>query len=111
MVLIKGNHDILEEGIYQSTNLKICDELKEGPFHFTHESVDTELYNFSGHIHPGIRLKGKARQGATLPCFYFEENSALVPAFGDFTGVYKIKPAKGSKIFVIAEGVLFGINP
>ncbi|MEO9476084.1 MAG: ligase-associated DNA damage response endonuclease PdeM [Cyclobacteriaceae bacterium] len=106
MILVKGNHDVLDENLYASSDLKIVEELILPPFHFSHEKVDSKLYNISGHIHPTIRLRGAARQGITLPCFYFDAEDALMPAFGHFTGGYKIKPAKGSRIFGVAEGKL-----
>ena len=101
-ILVKGNHDILDERLYHSANLRVVDSLRSGPFYFSHEEEESDLYNLSGHIHPGVRIKTGARQGVTLSCFYFSSNSGLLPAFGQFTGNYKIKPKKGSSVFAIA---------
>lgn len=103
MILVKGNHDILSDNIYNQSNLIITDKLLENPFLFTHEKAETKYYNISGHIHPSIRLSGAARQTISLPCFYFAKESAVIPAFGNFTGYINIKPEKDSNVFAIAE--------
>lgn len=101
--LVKGNHDILYKTDYLQAGLELTSELVKGPFSFTHEKVKTELYNISGHIHPAVRLRGMARQGLNLPCFYFSKMHALMPAFGSFTGFVSLSPLKSDHIFVIAE--------
>ncbi|MFY0601225.1 MAG: ligase-associated DNA damage response endonuclease PdeM [Cyclobacteriaceae bacterium] len=103
IVLVRGNHDVLDDSLYQLPNFEVMESWNLSPFLFTHETVDSDEYNISGHVHPAIRLQGSARQGVTLPCFYFDERSALMPSFGNFTGGYKIKPAKSSRIFAVAE--------
>ncbi len=99
--LIEGNHDILDE--YPSA-LKVTPLLELPPFSFTHIKEKSEHYNLSGHLHPGISVRGKARQSITLPCFFFSKEHALLPAFGQFTGVKKIRPKKEDQVFGIAEG-------
>ena len=107
--LVKGNHDVMHESWYRLLNLIVHDDkLELGPFTFTHEPMDLEnipenTYNICGHIHPGVRLVGKARQSLTLPCFYFGEQQALMPAFGAFTGLHKVKPNKSDDVFAIAN--------
>lgn len=97
--LVEGNHDILSE---YPDSLEVVSELKLDPFSFTHIKQESELYNISGHIHPGIRIHGKARQGLTLPCFWFSAHFAIVPAYGQFTGIKRIKPVPGDKVYAIA---------
>ncbi|WP_258099009.1 ligase-associated DNA damage response endonuclease PdeM [Marinoscillum pacificum] len=108
-LLIEGNHDILDEGSYLQTRMKVVDEYQNGPFLLTHEEVKTDLYNISGHVHPCVRLHGIARQGARLPCFQFGKQKGLIPAFGEFTGSHPIRPLKTDRIFAIAEGQLIGL--
>jgi DNA ligase-associated metallophosphoesterase len=109
IILVKGNHDILNESIYDLSILQLKDELIVKPFHFTHEAVQSDYYNVSGHVHPSIRLLGSARQAMTLSCFYFSLTSAILPAFGNFTGNFKIKPEKNSKIFAVAEDEIIAL--
>lgn len=102
-VLVAGNHDVLDEKAYAGTPMEVFSELVVPPFHFTHEPLESELFNLAGHIHPGVRLSGNARQGASFPCFYFTKRSGLFPAFGSFTGTYKIRPKKGDVVFALTE--------
>lgn len=111
--LVIGNHDIMPTMAYQELNLKIYEEMVLGKLWLTHEPQDEikdGLYNLAGHIHPGIKLTGKARQTITLPCFYFGPNRGLLPAFGYFTGKSLIKIEKNSDTFAIAEDKIFYIN-
>ena len=99
-VLVQGNHDILDR---YPEKLQLIQKLDEEPFSFTHIREESDLYNISGHIHPGISIKGKARQGVTLPCYWFGKKHAVMPAFGHFTGIKKIRPSRGDQIFAIAD--------
>lgn len=99
-VLVQGNHDILMD---YPDQLTVVQKLEESPFLFTHIAEESNQYNISGHIHPGISIKGKARQGLTIPCFWFRENYGVLPAFGQFTGFKKVKPSKDDKIFAVAD--------
>ena len=80
------------------------------PFQFTHEPPVTkktasteQRYLFTGHIHPGIRIEGFAKQSLRFPCFYFGEEYAVLPAFGRFTGTHALKPKKKDKVFAIVN--------
>lgn len=111
--LVMGNHDIMPTNSYHELNIKIYSELIIGNLWLTHEPQDElkeGLYNLAGHIHPGVKLKGKARQSITLPCFYFGPQRGLLPAFGYFTGKSLIKIEKNSDTFAIAEDIIFNIK-
>jgi uncharacterized protein len=113
--LIIGNHDILEEAWYDKTNI-VCykKQLKIGNFIFTHDelkaSPEKNFYIFSGHIHPAISLYGIAKQSLKFPCFCFGKSSAVIPAFGRFTGVHKINPGKNDSVFAIVENKIMLLN-
>lgn len=102
-ILVKGNHDILPEKTFLEAGIKVVEQLEMGPFLFTHDATETDLYNVHGHIHPGVHLRGSARQRMSLPCFYFGKTSCIFPSFGDFTGLYKIKPIKEDRVFVSTD--------
>ncbi|MAE84298.1 MAG: metallophosphoesterase [Flammeovirgaceae bacterium] len=108
-ILIEGNHDILDEGSYKQIRMSVVTEYSSGHFLLTHDEVDTDQYNISGHVHPCIRLSGIARQGARLPCFIFGKKKGLIPAFGEFTGNHPIRATKSDQIFAVAEGQLIGL--
>ncbi len=106
ILLIRGNHDVLPDAFYERVNVKVVEgHLVAEPFILSHKPLvkESHLYNIAGHIHPGIRLIGKAYQQLTLPCFYFGERQALLPAFGGFTGHVKIQPQKGDHIFAVVN--------
>lgn len=110
-ILVKGNHDILPKDFYQIKNLDVMDMWKAGPFSFTHQhQADTDGYNISGHVHPGVKLGGTGKQHMTLPCFYFSDNHALMPAFGFFTGLYAIKVKRTDQVFGVLDNVVHKLN-
>jgi len=59
-------------------------------------------YTLAGHLHPGFTLCGRGRQRLTLPAFWFAESFAVLPAFGEFTGLARIVPNPGDRVYVIA---------
>ena len=108
--LVKGNHDIMSEHQYLKHKLLVHDPvLVEGPFIFSHDELEVipeGKYLISGHVHPGVIIKGKGRQRLRLPCFYFGKRKGLLPAFGEFTGIHPVIPLQEDKVFVVAEGKL-----
>jgi DNA ligase-associated metallophosphoesterase len=105
--LIKGNHDKLSVSIYRELEIEISDAAVLNKFVLVHNHRDAEntvgMYKISGHIHPAVRIKGKARQGFTLPCFYFGESTGVLPAFGRFTGMHILRPNGNDVVFVIMD--------
>ncbi len=106
--LVMGNHDILDTQHYQIDNLIVHPKsIKSGPFLFSHDKIlSGEHYNIHGHIHPGIRLQGKGRQTLRLPCFYFGVGHAVMPAFGEFTGLHVLDINKSDDVYAIADQVI-----
>ena len=102
--LVKGNHDILSEKIYRGSPLKIHSEsLKSGSLLLSHEPikhVSEDTLNICGHIHPGVVLKRKSKQSIRLPAFYYKNNSLIMPAFGQFTGLFCLDVRKAESIMV-----------
>jgi len=106
--LVIGNHDILPCEWYEKASITcIKGQLQTGPFIFTHDKAEcnsiADCYIFSGHIHPAVTLFGSARQSLKFPCFYFTKTYGVLPAFGRFTGVHVIKPAKADTVFALVE--------
>jgi DNA ligase-associated metallophosphoesterase len=111
--LVMGNHDIMSEFQYTRKGIRIHDILLMDRFVLTHhplEEVEFGYYNLAGHVHPGVTLQGKGRMALTLPCFYFGERQALLPAFGVFTGLARIQPVKKDKVFVIVDDKIIDIH-
>lgn len=113
--LIKGNHDILEPAWYTAANITVHEHsLTIGDFTFVHDINDyhaeEKKYCFSGHIHPGITVRGMGRQSVHLSCFYFGKEYAILPAFGKFTGTYTVEPGKGDAVFGLANKTVIRIQ-
>lgn len=115
--LIMGNHDILHKSWYRQAAINISPEaLKIRDFHFRHDltlcdPADPEpCYVFSGHIHPGISVRGLGKQSLRFPCFYFTEKYCVLPAFSRFTGTFLIEPAAGEDVFAIVDNRLMHMN-
>jgi uncharacterized protein len=113
MILVKGNHDIIADKYYLESGFSLKDTLQFGPFLFIHEPLpvnklhDESAYIISGHIHPGVKLRGKGRQSLTLPCFHFGRRQAIMPAFGKFTGKACVKCEESDQIFgILKDSVL-----
>lgn len=105
-ILVQGNHDILEPAVYAGLQVKVEEHLQLRNIYFAHDAADAvsqKSYVISGHIHPGVVISGMGRQSMRLPCFYFAEQYAVLPAFGKFTGLASVAPAPHEAVFVIAD--------
>ncbi|MBK8701840.1 MAG: ligase-associated DNA damage response endonuclease PdeM [Saprospiraceae bacterium] len=111
-VLVRGNHDIMMEEVYAQLGLKLEDQLVEADILFTHEpQPQPGYYNVYGHVHPGVRLSGKGRQGHSLPCFHFTADYGILPAFGLFTGHVRLQVAAHDRVYVIADHQVIQVSP
>ena len=116
IILIKGNHDIIDERHYTQLNIAIHTQLLIGPFLMLHHPLNDEQlaqaegYVFCGHIHPGINLVGRGRQSITLPCFAFGDKQCILPSFGKFTGRVAIANRQTDKIFAVVKDKVMAID-
>lgn len=108
VLLVKGNHEILQDQAYEELGIEVVGSRYEcGPFCFSHD-MTTETgdgkYLFSGHVHPGVKISGKGKQSVVLPCFHFMPHAAILPAFSHFSGKHLIESKKGDQVFAILDG-------
>lgn len=104
IILVAGNHDIISPLKYEDLGIKVVPEVQWDDFLLTHHPEERNgFFNFSGHIHPAIRLRGKGRQSLRLPCFFKSDRQLILPAFGLFTGTYVLEPKKTDEVFAIVE--------
>jgi len=102
--LIKGNHDLIPTSFFTRLNVNVINEtLETEQFIFSHHplSITTDKIVFCGHIHPAVRLQGKARQSVLLPCFHYSAPNFLLPSFGRLTGSYIIRQKRNEKVFIV----------
>ena len=115
IILVKGNHDIINDKYYHQLNIKTPMEYSMGPFLMLHhpltptKQANASGYILCGHIHPGVRMYGKGRQALTLPCFTFGERQAILPSFGKFTGKVAIKHQDNDRVFGVLENRVIAV--
>ena len=102
-ILIAGNHDILKDEHYNSiSNLVTLNILEEEDIIFSHEPIKNPgKLNFCGHLHPGFRIYGKARQSEKLPCFYVNKTHVILPAFGHLTGLFLMEEQRDAFYYLV----------
>lgn len=117
ILLVNGNHDILEDHWYDEMRITRTPKLNLEKISFCHDPGDIKedsliraVYSFCGHLHPAINMKGRGRQVLQFPCFYFRNTYAVLPAFSHFTGMVKVEPQKDEHVFAIVENGLVQVQ-
>jgi uncharacterized protein len=110
--LVRGNHDAKAGDPPSEWNIDCVDEGETlGPFCLAHHpEPDLRGYVLAGHIHPAVRLQGRANDSMRLPCFWFGTYVAVLPAFGSFTGTYTVLPKQGDRVFVVADTAVIEVT-
>lgn len=115
-LLVKGNHDILPAVWYHDASIKVADYYEAHQFSFMHDPAERKdkmnpnHYIFSGHLHPGIVIRGMGKQSLRFPCFYFSEKQAIIPAFSHFSGLAIIEPKKQDQVYAIVNQTILKIK-
>jgi len=111
IILIAGNHDIISPLYYEALKIELVKELVIKNFLLTHHpNVRKNLFNITGHIHPGIQVNGSGRQHIAVPCFFKSSQQLILPAFGAFTGKHILKPKRGDKVYATVGDEIIPIN-
>lgn len=105
LILVRGNHDAHAGDPPDEWMIRCVNEGEIiGPFCLAHHpEPDLRGYVLAGHVHPAVRLQGRANDSLRLPCFWFGAYVCVLPAFGEFTGTYTVQPKTGDRVFVVAE--------
>lgn len=121
LTLVRGNHDDRAGDPPASLGFTVVDEpLRLGPFALCHHPRPVDgAYVLAGHWHPCISITGRAFERLRLPCFWLGDDSGqlpgqavgILPAFGGFTGMHRIEPRAGDRIFPIAGEVVRALPP
>lgn len=111
LVLVKGNHD--QHAGPPAAILGVA-EVDEpwciGAWTLCHHPQAVPgAYVLAGHLHPATILR-TPREQLRLPCFAFNKEWGVLPAFGDFTGGYLVDSRDG-QVFVVAGDRVAAINP
>jgi DNA ligase-associated metallophosphoesterase len=119
LTLVRGNHDDRAGDPPASLGLRIVDEpCMAGPFALCHHpQALAGAYVLAGHWHPCVSMGTRTLERLRLPCFWFGDDTGAVPehavgvlpAFGSFTGMHRIEPRAGDRIFPVADDVVRAI--
>jgi len=121
LILTTGNHDVLHNKHYQAAHLICCPQFIINDLIFLHEpplndeitknnNQDSEYLYIVGHIHPGIIIKGKAKQSLKFPCFAAVDQVIYMPAFGETTGLHCPKWPSNAQIWAIANHAIIEVK-
>lgn len=108
MLLVRGNHDERAGDPPNEWRIEcVHNPHADGPFLFQHEPGESNTgHILCGHIHPAVRLFGRAESTLRAPCFWVGERCTVLPAFGTFTGAKVIHPRKGDRAFAVGDSVI-----
>jgi len=110
-ILVEGNHDVLPVDIYERAGVVVKKFHRLNTIVLSHEPLKNNSgYNIYGHIHPGIKLYGKAYQSVKIACFHIGKNSMIMPAFGGLTGMYMMDVKADDLVYGIADLTLIKVK-
>lgn len=111
VILVEGNHDIISPLKYEALGVKLTPEIMLQNFLFTHHPEERAgFFNFSGHIHPGVKINGLGRQQLKLSCFFKSKEQLILPAFGEFTGKHILIPQGDDEVYVVTKEEVICLN-
>jgi DNA ligase-associated metallophosphoesterase len=113
LVLIEGNHDRKAGAPPMDLGIRVEQEpwRVDGLAFCHHPRFVPGAHALAGHLHPAVRISGRADDGVRLPCFWIREGLTVLPAFGSFTGGARIAREDGDRVVAIGDGRLYEIPP
>ncbi|MFQ3678783.1 MAG: ligase-associated DNA damage response endonuclease PdeM [Fimbriimonadaceae bacterium] len=102
--LVPGNHDRRIGTLCSDLGVTVREAgSRLGPFRVSHDPDDLPEgeTGLAGHLHPVVRVGGRA--SVRLPCFWGRGERWVLPAFGAFTGGWRVDPRPGDRV-VAATG-------
>lgn len=107
--LVRGNHDRRAGDPPAELGIEVfADALRIDGLDLRHEPArgTAAAPILCGHVHPGVRLCDAAGTAVRLSCFHFSRHTGILPAFGAFTGLHRIRPRRGDRVLAIAEEIV-----
>jgi DNA ligase-associated metallophosphoesterase len=103
VTLVRGNHDDRSGDPPPEWRVEVVDgPLRLGGLALVHDPQPVPgAYAVGGHVHPCAWV-GRGHDRLRLPCFHFAPEVAVLPAFGDFTGMHALPCGDDDRIYVIA---------
>lgn len=106
-VWITGNHDRATSSRYAHLFHQTAPEIFIGSTRITHESQRAKTPTISAHLHPVILVQHGARLKTKHRCFAMEKHDFRLPAFGRFTGGFRIQPQPTGRYFILTDKAVY----
>jgi uncharacterized protein len=113
IVLVEGNHDLKAGAPPSDLGIRIEREpwCVDGLALCHSPQFVRGGHAVAGHLHPAVRISGRADDGVRLPCFWLRDGLTVLPAFGSFTGGARIEREDGDRVVAIGDDRLYEIPP
>jgi DNA ligase-associated metallophosphoesterase len=119
LTLVRGNHDARAGDPPKTLGIEVVTEpyalgalalchhpdpqrRSAGGFDPRADPPAADRARIAGHVHPCFGLHGRA-DSLRLPCFHFAGRVAVLPAFGEFTGMHPVRREPGDRVWVVAD--------
>ena len=101
VVLVRGNHDQHAGDPPADWRFDcVAEPFVDDGLAFAHfPDAAPDVWSMAGHVHPCVRLDDAAGASLRLPCFHASARCLVLPAFGTFTGLHRVSPAPGDRVF------------
>jgi uncharacterized protein len=111
LILVEGNHDVAAGAPPAGLGIRIEQEpWRVGSVAFCHHpQFVRDAHVMAGHLHPAVRISGRADDGVRLPCFWLRNGMSVLPAFGSFTGGARILREEDDRVVAIGEERLYEV--
>jgi DNA ligase-associated metallophosphoesterase len=111
VVLVEGNHDLKAGAPPPDLGIEVRSEpwCVGGLALCHHPQFVPGAHALAGHLHPAVRISGRAGDSVRLPCFWLRDGLTVLPAFGSFTGGARFDREPGDRVVAIAEDRLYEI--
>jgi uncharacterized protein len=111
IVLVEGNHDRKAGAPPAALGIRVeAEPWTVGAIALCHHpGFVAGAHALAGHLHPAVRISGRADDSLRLPCFWLRDGLTVLPAFGGFTGSARFDREPGDRVVAIGDGRLYEI--
>lgn len=111
--VVAGNHDRHVLKHWQPGFEWHGETLQLGPLCLAHDATAASAglpgTTLSGHVHPVWQGPGARLGRLRAPAFWRNASGLVLPSFGSLTGGYRVVPAAGEALFVVAEDAVMQV--